>query len=218
MPRRAPAWKTPVAWPFGFEPSLSVARQSPPDRRARRQRANPRGRRDHGGPIRAWARRLSRRSSASGTLSVAHVGDSRLYLLAGPRLRQMTHDDSWMAAVLAADPALDPRALDHHPMRNALTNAVGCAGPQTCTSSSKRSAGGVFALTTDGVHGVLDERGSAGCWRRSEPAMSRAASCRRALAGEPGQLHGCRGEYLSVLAAPSCAPAPIGHNCHEEPD
>ncbi|HVZ22601.1 MAG TPA: protein phosphatase 2C domain-containing protein, partial [Vicinamibacterales bacterium] len=37
-------------------------------------------------------------------LSVAHAGDSRLYVLAGDRLRQVTSDDSWMAAMLAQDP------------------------------------------------------------------------------------------------------------------
>ena len=39
-----------------------------------------------------------------GRLSVGHVGDSRLYRLAGGRLRQLTGDDSWMASVMANDP------------------------------------------------------------------------------------------------------------------
>ena len=60
-----------------------------------------------------------------GRLSVAHVGDSRLYLAAERRLRQVTQDDSWMVSMLAHDPDVDPLALEHHPMRNALTNVVG---------------------------------------------------------------------------------------------
>src|SRR5205823_6551940 len=36
-----------------------------------------------------------------GRLSVAHAGDSRLYVLAGDRLRKITDDDSWMATMLA---------------------------------------------------------------------------------------------------------------------
>ena len=59
-----------------------------------------------------------------GVLSVAHVGDSRLYVFAEQRLRQMTDDDSWAASVLARDPQLDAAALQAHPMRNALTNVV----------------------------------------------------------------------------------------------
>src|SRR5204862_525270 len=58
-------------------------------------------------------------------LAVGHVGDSRLYILTDGHLRQLTHDDSWMASVLIEDPDADPSLLQNHPMRNALTNAVG---------------------------------------------------------------------------------------------
>jgi protein phosphatase len=43
---------------------------------------------------------------SDGRLSVAHVGDSRLYV-SGPRLRQLTRDDSWMVSVFAADSRAD---------------------------------------------------------------------------------------------------------------
>src|SRR5205823_6588922 len=65
-----------------------------------------------------------------GRLSVAHAGDSRLYLLSAGKLQQVTRDDSWVATMLAADPDTDPEAFQHHPMRNALTNVVG-AGART---------------------------------------------------------------------------------------
>lgn len=94
---------------------------------------------------------------SEGRLSVAHVGDSRLYLF-GPRLRQLTRDDSWMARVLAADSRADGLLLQHHPMRNALTNVVGVSA---CTDvhviEEELHGGELIALTTDGVHGVLDE-------------------------------------------------------------
>jgi protein phosphatase len=90
------------------------------------------------------------------TLTVAHVGDSRLYLF-GQRLRQLTSDDSWTATVLAADPDMRPAVLQEHPMRNALTSAVGV---RTCTTVHvvEESLGGGerILLTTDGIHGVLD--------------------------------------------------------------
>jgi len=96
--------------------------------------------------------------AAGGRLSVAHVGDSRLYVYAGDRLRQVTRDDSWVATVLANDPQADPLLLQHHPMRNALTNVVG-ARPRTDVHVVEESlAGGArLLLTTDGVHGVLDD-------------------------------------------------------------
>ena len=74
-------------------------------------------------------------------------------------LRQLTLDDSWIASVLAEDPQVDPASLVHHPMRNALTNAVGALAGTEVHVVEERLVGGEFiALTTDGVHGVLDER------------------------------------------------------------
>jgi PPM family protein phosphatase len=95
---------------------------------------------------------------ADGRLVVAHAGDSRLYLLAEGRLRQVTHDDSWIATVLASDPGADPNVLMHHPMRNALTNVVG-AGTRTDAHVFEEpiAAGSLLLLTTDGVHGVMDD-------------------------------------------------------------
>src|SRR5712692_2327817 len=48
-------------------------------------------------------------------LSVAHAGDSRLYLITKRGIRQITHDDSWVATVLAQNPEADPALLQHHP-------------------------------------------------------------------------------------------------------
>ena len=94
-----------------------------------------------------------------GRLSVAHVGDSRLYLVAGGRLRQLTQDDSWLVSMLAHDPGVDPLLLEHHPMRNALTNVVGSRSRTEVHVAEEALAGGeVVLLSTDGVHGVLDER------------------------------------------------------------
>jgi protein phosphatase len=94
----------------------------------------------------------------NGVLSVAHVGDSRLYLFANALLRQLTDDDSWAASVLARDPQMDPAALQTHPMRNALTNVVGSRANTTVHLSEHSLTGGeLLVLTTDGVHGVLSE-------------------------------------------------------------
>jgi len=91
-------------------------------------------------------------------LSVAHAGDSRLYVLAGDRLRQVTDDDSWMATMLAQDPGADRGRYDRHPMRNALTNVVGARRRADVHVIEEALAGGeLLVLTTDGVHGVLDD-------------------------------------------------------------
>ena len=94
-----------------------------------------------------------------GLLSVAHAGDSRLYLVADRTLTQITQDDSWMVSMLAHDPHTDPLLLEHHPMRNALTNVVGARARTEVHVAERALAGGeLLLLSTDGVHGVLDDR------------------------------------------------------------
>jgi protein phosphatase len=96
---------------------------------------------------------------ADGRLSVAHAGDSRLYVLAGGRLSQLTADDSWIASMLAEHPDTDIEALRHHPMRNALTNVLGASTRADVHVVEHPLSGGErLLLSTDGVHGVVDDR------------------------------------------------------------
>lgn len=109
-------------------------------------------------------------------LSVGHVGDSRLYMFSEGRLRQLTHDDSWVATVLARDPDANPGALDLHPLRNALTNVVGAHQCTEVHVVEERVGGGELLLfSTDGVHDVLAERRLEQLLRDSGVDLSRAA-------------------------------------------
>jgi protein phosphatase len=113
-----------------------------------------------------------------GRLSVGHVGDSRLYRLNGGRLRQLTGDDSWTAAVMAKDPQADASLLQHHPMRHVLTNVVGGRRrTEVHVVEEPLAPGDRLLLTTDGVHGVLDER-----WLVVPPQLSFEAPWRAAAA------------------------------------
>ncbi len=91
-------------------------------------------------------------------MTVAHVGDSRLYALSGGAAEQLTADDSWAAVMLARDPSLDPAILRNHPMRNALTSVIG-AKAQVDVHVGERvlTLDDLLVMTTDGVHGVLSE-------------------------------------------------------------
>ena len=94
----------------------------------------------------------------NGRLSVAHAGDSRLYVLRDSGLTQLTHDDSWMATMLAQNPDADRGHYERHPMRNALTNVVGARRRTEVHVIEEMLMGGeLLLLTTDGVHGVLDD-------------------------------------------------------------
>jgi serine/threonine protein phosphatase PrpC len=90
-------------------------------------------------------------------MAVGHVGDSRLYLLRGNTIEQLTQDDSWAATILAHDPKARAADLAHHPMRNVLTNALG-AREQVDVHLSEHDLqpGDTMLLCSDGLHGVLD--------------------------------------------------------------
>ena len=92
-----------------------------------------------------------------GTLSIAHVGDSRLYHAVNGRLLQLTRDDSWAATVLGQRP-VDATGASH-PMRHVLTNVLG-ARDQTEIHIQERpfGPGELVLLCTDGLHGSLDDK------------------------------------------------------------
>jgi serine/threonine protein phosphatase PrpC len=143
-------------WPFGFDPSLSA------DGNLLRTAIHLASVQIREAAISSYTcagmgTTIVAARAVGGRLSVAHVGDSRLYLVAGRTLTQVTQDDSWMVSMLAHDPGVDPLLLEHHPMRNALTNVVGATSRTQVHVVEQELAGGeLLLLSTDGVHDVLD--------------------------------------------------------------
>jgi protein phosphatase len=147
----------PLAWPFGYDRALSDAGNRV---RTAIHIANMRVLEAAGAdPAHAgMATTIVVALVAGDRLVVGHAGDSRAYLLTDQGLCQLTRDDSWVAGVLAQDPAADLEALRRHPMRHALTNVVGArARADVHMVEVLLSGGEVVVLTTDGVHGVLDD-------------------------------------------------------------
>ena len=88
-------------------------------------------------------------------LVVAHIGDSRAYLLRGGRLEQVTRDDSLVEAYKDHEPALTAEQVAELP-HGVLVKALGLrAAAQPRLSLVPLQRGDVLLLTTDGVHGVL---------------------------------------------------------------
>jgi protein phosphatase len=90
------------------------------------------------------------------TLTVAHVGDSRAYLLRDGRLTQLTDDHSLVSALLA-DGTLDPDAARTHPMRSAILRAVGLdssVSPDVTTVRARDDD--VVLLCSDGLSDPLE--------------------------------------------------------------
>jgi protein phosphatase len=91
-------------------------------------------------------------------LAVAHVGDSRLYVVRRGRIRQLTADDSWAATILAQDPRMTAADVARHPMRNVLTNVLGAREQvEVHLAEHELEPGDVVLLCSDGLHGTIDD-------------------------------------------------------------
>jgi len=86
-----------------------------------------------------------------GVAQVAHVGDSRAYLLRDKDLRQLTDDHSWVgeqvrAGVLSTDDA------QRHPWRNVVTRAIaGGAAPEVDVLEVALQPGDRMLICSDGL-------------------------------------------------------------------
>jgi protein phosphatase len=90
-------------------------------------------------------------------LAIASVGDSRVYLLRGGKLRAITEDQSWVQEV-GRPLGLDEASLKRHPMRHVLTMAVGVAPIiRIRYYGVPIQSGDVMLLSSDGLHGVVAE-------------------------------------------------------------
>ena len=91
------------------------------------------------------------------SISVAHVGDSRGYLIRNEAIERITDDHSWVfeqvqAGMLSADEA------ERHPLRNVITRALG--GALTVVPDASEIAlrdGDIYILCSDGLTGMVPE-------------------------------------------------------------
>ena len=90
-------------------------------------------------------------------VGVAHVGDSRAYLLRDGQLRQLTDDHSVVSDLIRAGEITEQDAL-HHPHRHVLTRVLGM-GPDLEPDSTVLSVhpGDRVLLCTDGLVNELDD-------------------------------------------------------------
>ncbi len=92
-----------------------------------------------------------------GKARIVNVGDSRVYLRAGGRLRCLTTDHSWVNEI-GRGLGLSERQLAAHPFRNVLTQAVGCEEAVSVDRfESEFAPGDTLLLCSDGLHGVAGE-------------------------------------------------------------
>jgi protein phosphatase len=89
---------------------------------------------------------------------VAHVGDSRVYRLRGRRLDLLTEDHSLTNEYIRAG-ILSPENAPTFPYRHVLSRAIdGSEHLEVETRFDAAMPGDVFALCSDGLHGMVDHK------------------------------------------------------------
>lgn len=120
------------------------------------------------------------------SLSFAHVGDSRAYLLRGGQLSQITSDHS-LVAQLVARGQITREDARHDPRRNVVTRSVG-VGPAVEIDAERLGEplrpGDTILVCSDGLHGQLEDEEMAKL--ASDGSLDRACRTLIALANERG--------------------------------
>jgi protein phosphatase len=141
-------------WPFGYEPELSMEanRLKAAFRLANRHIAHAM---TESADLRGMATTASSILTGEGIACVAHVGDSRVYVLREDTLLQLTNDHSWVEEQVRAG-TMTASAARQHPWRNVVTRALaGGDDPEVDVTELRPSAGERFLLCSDGLYGVV---------------------------------------------------------------
>lgn len=148
-------------WPFPFEPALSLEgnRLKAAFRLANRRIASAIA---DSQDLRGMATTASALLSGPEGACVAHVGDSRVYVLRGGALQQITADHSWVEEQVRAG-TLTPTAARQHPWRNVVTRALaGGEDPEVDVTPIRPQAKERYLLCSDGLFAVVPDDQIAG--------------------------------------------------------
>lgn len=87
---------------------------------------------------------------------ITHIGDARVHLVRAGRMTLLTHDHTFVGALVESGQlTLEEARL--HPHRNLLNRALAGRPVEPDERTVELRAGDRLVLTTDGIHGVLDE-------------------------------------------------------------
>jgi protein phosphatase len=96
--------------------------------------------------------------AADGKVALAHVGDSRAYLIRGGRIRQLTDDHSVVGELIRRH-EITPTAARAHPHRHVLTKALGVRRevvPDLVELTAMPED--LFVLCSDGLTGLVQDQ------------------------------------------------------------
>lgn len=110
---------------------------------------------------------------------IGHVGDTRIYLVRGGTIQQLTRDHSEVNELVRMQ-IITPEMARHHPRRNIITRAIGTTPfLQPEFRKIEIEPGDIFVMCTDGVWEFVEEQEILTTLTEFTPAES----CRRLLDG-----------------------------------
>jgi serine/threonine protein phosphatase PrpC len=108
--------------------------------------------------LRGMATTASALLAGKASACVAHVGDSRVYVLRTGKLDQITHDHSWVEEQVRAG-TMSPSAARQHPWRNVVTRALsGGEDPEVDVTEIEPQPGDRYLLCSDGLFSVVGDQ------------------------------------------------------------
>jgi protein phosphatase len=91
-------------------------------------------------------------------VTIGSAGDSRCYRVRDGELSQLTRDDSWVSAALG-EGILNSDDVEHHPLRNVITKAVGARDTiDLDVVEHDLKPGDLLMLCSDGLHGMINDQ------------------------------------------------------------
>lgn len=91
-------------------------------------------------------------------ISLAHIGDSRAYLLRAGKIMQMTTDHTMVNELLKSEEITEAQAQDH-PYKHVLSRALGVEKEIAIEEKTYLTEeGDLVLLSTDGLHGYLSDK------------------------------------------------------------
>lgn len=165
-------------WPFAYEPVLTMDgnRLKSALRLANRRIASAVAKDP---ALKGMATTAAALLAGPDGLTVAHVGDSRVYLSRRGRMASLTHDHSWVGEQIRAGSLTEADARQH-PWRNVVTRALaGGDDPEVDVAAVDVAPGDVLMICSDGLSGVVDD---AACQTIISAAPTLDAGCAALIA------------------------------------
>src|SRR5437016_11445853 len=134
-----------------------------------------------------------------GKFSVAHVGDSRAYMIRNGKISRITNDHSWAYEQVQAGMLTEAEA-EKHPLRNVITRALGGAlSVNPDASEVEVRSGDVYLLCSDGLTGMVPEDEILRVVTESEDDLQKACQTLIDKANERGGLDNVTAILVKVV-------------------